>query len=177
MSQSAIVEAGVVLALQRPERAFDRVAHPLRRAPPDAKKRRYLVERQALEVAGEGAGEGEEGDALVPGDGAGELVGAVEGRPDDQQLLALPSALQPRAGSLEPAAMRNRGDGHRTHRRDCINPAVGRNQGFIARGKRSRTSQSATRSFGMLIYPLIFTRCRRPRGRMRFDVGGLGIAR
>ena len=28
-----------------------------------------------------------------------------------------------------------------------------------------------------LIYPLIFTRCRRPRGRMRFDVGGLGIAR
>ena len=29
----------------------------------------------------------------------------------------------------------------------------------------------------LLIYPLIFTRCRRPRGRMRFDVRGLGIAR
>jgi hypothetical protein len=57
-----------------------------------------------------------EGNAIFLGGGAGDLVGAVEARPDDQQLLALASALQPRAGSLEPAAMRNRGDGSHTHR-------------------------------------------------------------
>lgn len=34
-----------------------------------------------------------EGNAFFLGDGAGELISAVEGRPDDQQLLALASAL------------------------------------------------------------------------------------
>src|SRR5690348_11038602 len=62
-----------------------------------------------------------EGDALVLGDCAGEFVRAIEGCPNNQQLLALTSALQPRAGSLEPAAVRNRGDDSRAHQRDCIN--------------------------------------------------------
>ena len=55
-----------VLALERAERGLDRVArsrYPAIRRP-DAKKRRHLVERHALEVAGEGAGEGEDGDGF-----------------------------------------------------------------------------------------------------------------
>ena len=57
-----------------------------------------------------------EGNAFFLGDPAGEFVSAVEGRSDDQQLLALASALQPHARLPEPAAMRNRGDSSRTHR-------------------------------------------------------------
>ncbi len=64
--------APVVLALERAERGLDRVAHPLRRPPPGPHQRRHLVERQALEVGGEGAGEGEDGDGLFEAHG-GEL--------------------------------------------------------------------------------------------------------
>ena len=61
--------APVVLALERAERGLDRIPHPLRRPPPNPYERRHLVERHALEIAGEGAGEGEDGDGLFEAHG------------------------------------------------------------------------------------------------------------
>ena len=55
----------VVLAFERPERRLDRIPHPLRRPPRRVDKRRHLVERQAVEIAREGAGEGEDGEGFL----------------------------------------------------------------------------------------------------------------
>ena len=110
-----------------------------------------------------------EGGALVPGDGAGELsLGAVEVlQSDDQQLVALLlGSSRPRAGSLEPAAMRNRGDGHRTHRRDLYQSCGG---GVI------RSMSPVENAFGGL--PQSAWRLRARRLRQHEDGGGDDLRR
>jgi hypothetical protein len=48
-----------------------------------------------------------EGNAFLLGDRAGKFVSAVEGRPNEQQLLALAPTFQPDACPPKPAAVRN----------------------------------------------------------------------
>jgi hypothetical protein len=56
-----------------------------------------------------------EGSALLFHNPAGEFVSSVEGRPDDQHLLALTLAFQPDARPLESAVVCNGDDSSRAH--------------------------------------------------------------
>src|SRR5436190_6294127 len=76
-----------------------------------------------------------EGTAFLLGYRADKFVSPVEGRPDDQYLLATISAFEPDTRTPEPTTVRNGDDGSRGHRKTVSNPPSSAEIRFLSAGQ------------------------------------------